>query len=221
MFSLTHTRYKLRLLTLLCYLRVPFQLASPPGFHVAHIPNRNLVLLSMWKCVFWHIGIFSLPAAGIFSCSRLRGTQGTRRNTRAPVGALADARGTCSGGSKLQIPTGRHSEHVEPSRPLQTHVQGKECPTAHVISGILNVINVVRQYLVMDFFFPATYMPDMRPLLAQNKINLYDVGRVYGLFSSIWPLDGWAFSPATHSCTSIIMFKVNNSTQQDCCTCMI
>ena len=26
----------------LCYLRVPFQLASPPGFHVSHIPKGNL-----------------------------------------------------------------------------------------------------------------------------------------------------------------------------------
>ena len=26
----------------------------------------------------------------------------------------------------------------------------KECPTAHVISGILKVVNVVRHYLVME-----------------------------------------------------------------------
>ena len=26
----------------------------------------------------------------------------------------------------------------------------KECPTAHVISGILNVVNVVRHFLVME-----------------------------------------------------------------------
>ena len=33
-----------KLWLLLCYLRVPFQLALPPGFHVTHIPKRNLVL---------------------------------------------------------------------------------------------------------------------------------------------------------------------------------
>ena len=30
---------------LLCDLRVPFQLASPPGFHVANIPKGNLVYI--------------------------------------------------------------------------------------------------------------------------------------------------------------------------------
>ena len=99
----------------------------------------------------WHMGIFSLLAAGLFSCSRLRGTQGARRNTTAQSWALVDVRGTCSGGSQSQVPTGRHSEHVGPSRSLQTHVEvKKECPTAHVISGILNVINVVRHYFLGD-----------------------------------------------------------------------
>ena len=57
-------------------------------------------------------------------------------------------------------PSGRRSEHVEPSRPLETHVQ-VEFPRAHVqvkrmsdgshvIYGILNVVNVVRQYLLGD-----------------------------------------------------------------------
>ena len=59
-----------------------------------------------------------------FLLSRLRGTQGARPNTTAQVWALAEVLGTCSGGSKSQVTTGRHSEHVEPSRPLQTHVPG-------------------------------------------------------------------------------------------------
>ena len=54
--------------------------------------------ITMYKCVFWHIGIFSLPTAGLFSCSRLRGTQGAPRNTSAQVWVLVDIRGTCSGG---------------------------------------------------------------------------------------------------------------------------
>ena len=110
---------------------------------------------------------FSLPAVGLFSCSRLHGTQGARGNTRAQVWAPVDIRGTCSGGSKSQVPTGRHSEHVGPSRPLKTTYMLKECPPAHVISGILNVINVVRHDVVMEKFFPDTNMPDMRPLLVQ------------------------------------------------------
>ena len=71
-------------------------------------------------------------------------------------------------GFKVASPTGRNFEHVEPSRPLQTHVYRlEECPTAHVIFGILNDINVVRRYLVMEKFFPDATMPDMRPLFIQ------------------------------------------------------
>ena len=37
--------------------------------------------------------------------------------------ALVEVYDTCSGGSKWQVFTGSDSEHVEPSRPMQTHVQ--------------------------------------------------------------------------------------------------
>ena len=89
---------------------------------------------------FLHIGIFSLPAAGRFSrvVSRALSASGHAGNPPEHHGesvALAKVRSTCSGGSKSQITTGRHSEHVEPSRPMKTHVQIiKKCPTAHVIS---------------------------------------------------------------------------------------
>ena len=66
---------------------------------------------------------------------------------RAQVWALAEVRGMCSGGSNWQVPTGSDSEHVEPSRPSKPTYRLKECPTAQVISGILNVVNVVRHYL--------------------------------------------------------------------------
>ena len=81
-----------------------------PGFHATHIPNRTSAFLS-------------LPAPGRFSCYRLQDTQGARPNTTAQVWALAEVRGTCSGGLKSKVTTGSHSEHVELSRPMQTHVQ--------------------------------------------------------------------------------------------------
>ena len=126
----------------------------------------------------WHMGIFSLLAAGLFSCSRLRGTQGARRNTTAQSWALVDVRGTCSGGSTWQVPSGRDSEHVEPFRPMQTHVHNtcdlwyiltwvKKCPTAHAISMILNVVNVARHYLVMETYQVFPNLRDIRPLLVQ------------------------------------------------------
>ena len=51
--------------------------------------------------------------------------RGGPRGPSAQVWALAEVRGTCSGGSKSHVPSGRHSEDVEPSRPLETHGQVK------------------------------------------------------------------------------------------------
>ena len=81
--------------------------------------------ITMHKCVFLAHRHFFSSGAGRFSCFRLRGTQRACRNTTAQVWALADVRGTCSGGSKSQVSKRRHSEHVRPSRPLQTHVQAR------------------------------------------------------------------------------------------------
>ena len=62
-FHVSSNIYKLWLL--LCYLRVDFhQLASPPGFHVAHIPMGNLVYMSylvyfegvMYLRILCHLG---------------------------------------------------------------------------------------------------------------------------------------------------------------------
>ena len=79
-------------------------------------------------CFFAHQRFVLFRAAGLFSCSRLRSTQGARPNTTAQVWAMAEVRGTCSGGSKLQVTSGRHSEHVYSSRPMQTHVQANKVP---------------------------------------------------------------------------------------------
>ena len=91
-------------------------------------------------CFFGTPAFFSLPAACLSSCSRLRGT--------------------CSGGSKWEVPSGRDSEHVEPSRHMQTHAHNTwyilTRPTAHAISMILKVVNVARHYLVMERCFPDT-----------------------------------------------------------------
>ena len=70
----------------------------------------------MYKCVFLHIGIFSLPAAGHSSCSRLRGTQGARPNTTAQVWVLAEVRGMCAGGLKPH-----HGEAFRARRAIQAH----------------------------------------------------------------------------------------------------
>ena len=67
--------------------------------------------------------MFFSSSRGSFLVFSARGTQGARPNITVQVWALTEVRGTCSGVSKSQVTTGRHSEHVEPSRPIQTEVQ--------------------------------------------------------------------------------------------------
>ena len=117
---------------------------------------------------------FAHPAAGLFSCSRLRGTHGACPNTTAQVWALAEIRGTCSGGSKLQVPTGRHSEHVQPFTSMQSHVQVKKCPTAHLISRILS-----RQALLDGKIFSRHQLARHATAFSTIKVNqLNDLGRI-------------------------------------------
>ena len=142
----------------------PYSTYATPGFHIPHIRKGNLVSLCM-NVFFCTSAFFSLPAAGRFSCCRLRGAEGARLNTTACAWSLAKVRGTCSGGSKSQVTMGRHSEYVEPSRPMQTHVQVKNmCDGSCCIWG-LECRNVVRHYLVMERYFPDTNLRDIQPLL--------------------------------------------------------
>ena len=74
---------------------------------------------------FWHFSIFFSSGRGSFLVLSAPWHAGSPPRPRAQVWALAEVRSTCSGGSKWQVSSGRHSEHVGPSRPLQTHVQVK------------------------------------------------------------------------------------------------
>ena len=53
-----------KLWLLLCYLRVPFQLASPPGFHFYTHPEREPC--TYINVFFWPIGIFFSSGRGSF-----------------------------------------------------------------------------------------------------------------------------------------------------------
>ena len=113
-----------RLWLLLCYLRVPFQLASRPGFHVTHMPKGNLVLLCINK-FFWHFGIVFSPGRGSFLVLSATWHAGSPPGHHGASFSLPEARGTCSGGSKWHVPAGSDSEHVEPPRLIPTHVKVK------------------------------------------------------------------------------------------------
>ena len=105
----------------LCYLRLSFQLASPPGFHVTHISKGNLVYVCM-ELSFCGIRNFSLPAAGLFSRSRLRGTQrGSPVHHGASVGPGPVARSLgVQSRESWQVIARLLSDQLEPIRPMQT-----------------------------------------------------------------------------------------------------
>ena len=81
------------------------------------------------KYIYVKFNVFFSPF-GIF-CSSDRGSflvlsapwhTGSPSGPNAQVWALAEVRGTCSGGWRWHVRSRRHSEHVEPSRPMPTHV---------------------------------------------------------------------------------------------------
>ena len=89
------------------------------------IPIGNLVLLCM-NVFFLHMAFFFSSGHGSFLVLSAAGHAGsTPENHGASVGP---GRGPwrVRWGFKSQVTTGRHSEHVEPSRPMQTHVQVKK-----------------------------------------------------------------------------------------------
>ena len=86
--------------------------------------NQRVVFLRVrfqLNVFFCTRAFFSLPTAGRFSCSRLRGTPGARPYSTAQVWALAEVRGTCSGGSKSrknwQVTTATTKSHPGACRP--------------------------------------------------------------------------------------------------------
>ena len=86
---------------------------------------------------------------------------------RSQVWALAEVRPTCSRHPKSQVPSERHSEHVEPSSCLQTHVQVKQTSDGSCGIWDLECHQCRRTVLTSTTFTPDTNRPDMRPLLIQ------------------------------------------------------
>ena len=137
---------------------------------ILKLPKKALVFLALRHFLF-RLRVFP----------RALGSVARREPARTPCTSLGRGRGpcTCSGGSKSHVPSGRHSEHIEPSRPLQTRVQVKWCPTARLryLGSCMSSISSDVTYLEMETFFPDTNAPDMRPRF-YNKIKLHDLGRI-------------------------------------------
>ena len=152
-------------------------------------------------CFFSPFGIFFSYGRGPYLVISAPWHTGSPSGPNTQVWAPAEVRGTCSGGWKWHVRSGRHSEHVEPSRPMQTRVHNiinrlKKCPTSHVISGTLNAINVVRHYILGDgkvfpwhvrhatmYTIPGTwYSINLRPSFAK-LINYKPTYPLWGLYS--------------------------------------
>ena len=94
-----------------------------PGISRQHIPRGTLnIHINVFFSLF---GIFFSSSRGSFLVLLAPWHAGSPPGPRTQVWAPAEVRGTCSGGSKWQVRSGRDSEHVEPSRCMQTHVQVK------------------------------------------------------------------------------------------------
>ena len=73
-------------------------------------------------CFFLRIGVFFSSGRGYFLVLSDPGHAGSPPEHHGAGVALAEVHGMCSGGSKSHVTAGRHTEHVKPSRPMQTHV---------------------------------------------------------------------------------------------------
>ena len=112
----------------LIFFHVACQLASPRGEHPTPLlaSPRGEPCITMYEMNLLWTSAFFAPPHGVFSRALGLGRQGTRLNPgckfRSRPGSMARALGVQSR-EIWEITTGRHSEHVEPCRPMQTHAQ--------------------------------------------------------------------------------------------------
>ena len=98
------------------------------GMFYSVVANRRQPNLSVLPCInvfFWHFGILFSSGRESFLVLSAPWHAGSPPGHHGA--SLGPGRGPWHvlGGSKWQIPTGSDSEHVQPSRPMQTHVQVK------------------------------------------------------------------------------------------------
>ena len=86
----------------------PFQLATPPGFQVKHIPKGKFVCTCTSKCFFCTLDTVSPAAADLTSRSRMRGMQVGRVYTASQAWSPAELRDACSGRLKSRKSAKKH-----------------------------------------------------------------------------------------------------------------
>ena len=138
-----------------------------PREFTSHTSRRGTLCIYI-NVFFWHIGIFLSSGRGSFLVLSAPWHAGSPPGPRTQVWALAEVRGTSSGGSKW-LRSGMDSDHGEAFRPLQAHVQVKRMPDGSCNIWNLECHQCRQTILTLDDgkVFPNTNMPDMRPLLIQ------------------------------------------------------
>ena len=143
-----------------------------------HTSRRGTLYTYIKMCVFGPSAFFLYSGRGSFLVLSDPWHAGSPPEPRTQAWALAEVRGSCSGSSESHVPSGRHSQHVQPSRCMQTHVLNtlyinrlKKCPMSHLISGIMNCQCRQTLHAWWCKFFPDT-MPDMRLFILYCTINL-------------------------------------------------
>ena len=95
---------------------------SKSDLSIAETTGPPYLYTYLYMCFFFLTSTaYSLQAAGLFSCSRLQGTQGARPNTAAQVLALPEVCGTCFGCSKSRKVANNHREAFRAHGAIQAH----------------------------------------------------------------------------------------------------
>ena len=103
----------------MCYLRVPFELASPPRFHVTHIPKGNQPFMSEYQYTFLHIGDPFSSGRGSFLALCAAGCAGGRLYYRRKFGPRPGSVARALGAKSRDLASNREIS-FRPAEPRRT-----------------------------------------------------------------------------------------------------
>ena len=99
--------------------------------------QKGILVYTPYKKLFSSLfDIFFSSGRGSFVVLSAPWHTGIPHGPHTQVWAPVEVRGTCSGGWKWHVRSGRHSEHVEPSRPMQTHTYVMHYWQVKKVSGV-------------------------------------------------------------------------------------
>ena len=174
--------------------------------------------ITMYTCVFLHICIFFSTGHGSFLV--LSAPQYAWSSPEHHGAGVGPGRGPWHVLWAFKVAS-NHGEAFWARRAVEIHANPrtgwKKCPTAHVISRDLKCRQCRQTSRGDGKVFPRHQLARHATIFinSQMSFNLHDIGRMISSHARSYVEDmttnGWAFTSATHSCTSVAMFKVLNS----------